>query len=149
MDHVEYYPLLECTAPSEGQALPTVTAGQSNVMHFGHEEETIGRSWIAQEDDCSLLDCTTPLQGQALHAVNVGQSNVQHSGRARRGISNAVLDEVAQLSPVFRTGTPQRPTQTARHTVDSLAGRIGLSIMGRSGPKRWLIHPSCKHRWRI
>ena len=76
MDHVEDYPLLEYTAPSEGQALPTMIAGQSNVLHFGYEEEGIGRSWIVQEDDYSLLDCTAPLQGQALHAVTVGQSNV-------------------------------------------------------------------------
>ena len=72
MDHVEDYPLLECTAPSEGQALPAVTAVQSNVLHFGHEEEGIGRFWIAQEDDYSPLDCTAPLQGQALPAVTVG-----------------------------------------------------------------------------
>ena len=136
MDHVEDYPLLECPAPSAGQALPVMITGQSNVLHFGHEEEGIGRSWIAQEDDYSLLDCTAPLQEQALHVVNVGQSNVRHRGRARRGISSAVLDEVAQLSPVVSTRTPQRPTQTARHAVDSFVGRIGLSVMGRSGPKR-------------
>ena len=28
MDHVEDYPLLECNAPSERQALPAVTTGQ-------------------------------------------------------------------------------------------------------------------------
>ena len=47
MDHFEDYPLLECTAPSEGQALPIVNTGQSNVLHFGHEGEGVGRSWIA------------------------------------------------------------------------------------------------------
>ena len=94
------YPLLECTAPSEGQAPPAVNARQSNVLHFVHEEEGIGRSWIAQEDDCSLLECTIPLQMQALHAVNAGQSNVQRSGLSRRGISNVVLDEEAQHSPI-------------------------------------------------
>ena len=31
MDHVEDYPRLKCNAPSERQALPSVTAGQSNV----------------------------------------------------------------------------------------------------------------------
>ena len=63
MGHVEDYPLLECTAPSEGQTLLVVNARQSNVLHFGHEEEGIGRSWIAQEDDYSLLKCTAPFQG--------------------------------------------------------------------------------------
>ena len=47
-----------------------------------------------------------------------------------------MLDEVAHLSPVVRIGTPQRPTQTAGRVVDSMTGRIGLSVMGRSGPKR-------------
>ena len=61
MDHVEDYPLLECTAPSEGQAPAALNARQSNVLHFVHEEEGIGRSWIAQEDDYSPLDCTAPL----------------------------------------------------------------------------------------
>ena len=44
MDNVEDYPLLECTAPSEGQALPTVNAEQSNFLHFRYKEEEIGRS---------------------------------------------------------------------------------------------------------
>ena len=110
MDHVEDYKLLECTAPSEGQTLLAVNAGQSNVLHFGHEEGGIGRSWIAQKDGFSLLECTAPLQGQALHAVNAGQSNFQCSGHSRRGMSNAVLDEEAQLSPIVNSGPPQRPT---------------------------------------
>lgn len=38
IDCVEYYPLLECTATSEGQALFAVNAGQFNVLHFGLEE---------------------------------------------------------------------------------------------------------------
>ena len=91
MDHVEDYPRLEWNAPSERQALPAVTAGQSHV---------------------------------------------QCSGCATRGIGSAVLDEMAHLFPVVRIGTPQRPTQTARRAVDSMAGQIGLSVMGRSGPKR-------------
>ena len=37
MDHVEDYPLLECNAPSKRQALPAVTAGQSNVQCSGCE----------------------------------------------------------------------------------------------------------------
>ena len=136
MDHVEDYPLFECTAPLEGQALPTVSAGQSNVPHFGHEEWGIGRSWIAQEDDFSLLECTAPLQGQALHAVNAGQSNFQCSGRSRRGISSTVSDEKAQLSLVVSTDPPQRPTQTARRAIDSVAARLGLFVVHRSGPKK-------------
>ena len=47
MDCVEDYPLLDYTAPSEVQALPSMNARQSNVLHFGHEEEGIRRSWIA------------------------------------------------------------------------------------------------------
>ena len=86
MEHVEDYALLECTAPPEGQVLPTMNARQSNALHFGHEEEGIGRSCIAQEDDYSLLECNKPLQGEAIHAVNAGQSNVQRSGRSRRGL---------------------------------------------------------------
>ena len=38
MDNFEDYSLLECTAPLQGQALPAVNAGQSTVLHFGHEE---------------------------------------------------------------------------------------------------------------
>ena len=106
MDDVEDYTLLECTAPSEGQALPAVNAGQSHVLHFGIEKEGIGKSGIAQKEDYSLLECTAPLQGQALPAVNAGQSNFQRSGRSRRGISSAVSDEEAQLSPVVSTSPP-------------------------------------------
>ena len=61
MDNVEDYPLLKCTAPSEGQALPTVNVGQSIVLHFGLEKEGIGKSGIAQKEDYSLLECTAPL----------------------------------------------------------------------------------------
>ena len=75
MNQIEDYPVLECTVPSEGQALPTVNVGQSNILHFGYEQGGIGRSWIAQEDNFSLLECTAPLQGQALSAMNAGQSN--------------------------------------------------------------------------
>ena len=53
--YVEDYPLLDCTASSEGQTLPVVNVGQFNVLHFGLEEEGIGRSGIAQERDYSLL----------------------------------------------------------------------------------------------
>ena len=149
MDHIEDYPLLECTAPSEGQALPSVNAGQSNVLHFGYEEGGIGRSWIAQEDNFSLLECTAPLQGQVLHAVNARQSNFQCSGCSRRGMSNALSDEEAQLSPVVSSGPPQRPTQTTGHVVDSMAGRIGLSVVYRLGPKRVADTPSYKYCWTI
>ena len=61
MDNVEDYPLLKCTAPSEGQALPTVNVGQSNVLHFGIKKEGIGESGIPQKEDYLLLECTTPL----------------------------------------------------------------------------------------
>ena len=85
MDNVEDYPLLECTAPLQGQVLHAVNAAQSPAQHFGLEEEGIGRSWNAMEDDYSLLEYTAPSQGQALLAVNAGQANVQRIGRSRRG----------------------------------------------------------------
>ena len=47
-----------------------------------------------------------------------------------------MLDEEAQLSPIVRTGPPERPPQTAGHSVDSMAGRIGLSVLHRSAPRR-------------
>ena len=80
VNNVEDYPLLKYTAPSEGQTLPIVNVGQSNVLHFGLEKEGIGKSRTAQKEDYSLLECIAPLQGQALPAVNAGQSNVQHLG---------------------------------------------------------------------
>ena len=87
-------------------------------------------------EDYPLLECTAPSKGQALPAVNAGQSNFQRSGRSRRGISSAVSDEETQLSPAVTSGPPQRPTQTAGHAVDSVAGRNGLSVVRRLGPKR-------------
>ena len=42
MDHVEDYPRLKCNAPLERQALPTVTAGQSNVQCTGCARRGIG-----------------------------------------------------------------------------------------------------------
>ena len=48
IDYVKDYPLLECIAFSEGQALPAMNVGISNVLHFGLEEEGIGKSGIAQ-----------------------------------------------------------------------------------------------------
>ena len=68
--------------------------------------------------------------------MNAGQSNVQHTGRSKREISSAMLDEEAQLSPIVRTGPPERPPQTAGHSVDSMAGRIGLSILHISALRR-------------
>ena len=91
--------------------------------------------------DYPLLKCTAPSEGQALPAVNAGQSNFQRSGRSRRGISSAVSDEEAQLSPAVSSGPPQRPTQTAGRGVDSVAGRNGLSFVLRLGPKRVVDTP--------
>ena len=62
MDNVEDYPLLECTAPLQGQVLHAVNAEQSTAQHFGLEEEGIGKSGIAEKEDYSLLECTAPLQ---------------------------------------------------------------------------------------
>ena len=42
MDHVEDYPRLKCNAASERQALPAVTAGQSNVQYSGCARRGIG-----------------------------------------------------------------------------------------------------------
>ena len=68
--------------------------------------------------------------------MNAGKSNVQRSGRSKRGISNAVMNEKAQLSPVVSTGPPQRPTHTTGHARDSIAAQIGLSVVRRSGSRR-------------
>ena len=91
MDYVEDYPLLECTRPSEGQALLVLNARQSNVLHFGLEEEGIGKSRITQEEDYSQLECTALLQGQALPAMNAGQSNVLHSRHEEEGLAGLGL----------------------------------------------------------
>ena len=136
MDYVDDHALLECTAPSEGQALPAVNAGQCKVLHFGLEEEGIGKFGIDEEEDYSLLECTAPLQGQALHAVNAGQSNVQRSRCLGKGMSSAVMNEEAQNSPAVSTGPPERPTQTAGRAADSLVRQIGPSVVRRSGPRR-------------
>ena len=53
-----------------------------------------------------------------------------------RGHTSASMDEEAQNSPAVSTGQPQRPTQTARPTADSLVRRIGPSIVCRLGPRR-------------
>ena len=98
-----------------------MNAGQSAVLHFGHDEEGIGRSWNAMEDDYSLLEYTAPSKGQALLAMNAGQANVQPIGRSRRGISSAVLDEETQLSPIARTG-PSREAHTDCRVVCGLNG---------------------------
>ena len=89
MDNVEDYPLLECTAPLQGQVLHAVNAAQATAQHFGLEEEGIGKSGIAQKEDYSLLECTAPLQGQALPAVNAGQSNVLHFGHEEEGVGRS------------------------------------------------------------
>ena len=52
------------------------------------------------------------------------------------GISSAVLDEETQLSPVARTGPPERLTQTAGHAGDSMVRRVGVSVVRRSAPRR-------------
>ena len=111
----------------------TVTSDNSFITD---SEGLIAMEEMCHVEDYPRLECNAPSERQALPAMTVGQSNVQCSGCARRGIGSAVLDEVAHLSPVVRIGTPQRPTQTAGRAMDSMAGRIGLSIMGRSGPKR-------------
>ena len=46
------------------------------------------------------------------------------------------MDEEAKNSPVVSTRHPQRPTQTARPTADSLVRWIGSSVVCRSGPIR-------------
>ena len=100
MDNVEDYPLLECTAPLQGQEFHVVNAEQSTAQHFGLEEEEIGKSRIAQKEDYSLLECTTPLHGQALPAVNAGQSIVLHFGHEEEGIGrswNAMEDDYSLL----------------------------------------------------
>ena len=47
-----------------------------------------------------------------------------------------MLDKEAELSLVVRTVSPERPTQTIGQSVDSMGGRIGLSILHESAPRR-------------
>ena len=47
-----------------------------------------------------------------------------------------MLDEEVQLSPIVSTGPPQRATQVVGRTVDSMPGRMGLSVVRRTSPKR-------------
>ena len=49
MDNVEDYPLLECTAPLQGQALHAVNAGQSNFQHSGRSRKGIS-SAVSDEE---------------------------------------------------------------------------------------------------
>ena len=57
IDFVEDYPLLEYTAPSEGQALHAMDARQSKSYIL----EGIDGFRIVQEEDYSLLESTAPL----------------------------------------------------------------------------------------
>ena len=68
-------------------------------------------------------------------------ANVQCSGQLERGISSAVLDEEAQLSPIVSARSPHRPTQTARCAVDSMVARTGLLVLHRSDPRRLVDAP--------
>ena len=63
-------------------------------------------------------------------------ANVHGIGRLGRGISSAVMNEEAQLSPAVSTKAPQRPTQTAGHAGDSMVRRVGVSVVRRSAPRR-------------
>ena len=56
-----------------------------------------------------------------------------------------MMNDEAQLYPAVNEGPLQRPTQTEGRAMDSMATRIGLSIVHRLGPRRVLIHPSFKH----
>ena len=98
------------------------SAAPSDDSFMTASEGLIAKEEMDEVEDYPLLECTAPSEGQALPTVNAGQSNFQCSGRSRRGISSAVLDEEAQLSPAVSSGPPQRPTQTVGCTVDSVAG---------------------------
>ena len=111
------------------------SATTSDDSFITASEGLIAMEEMDDVEDYTLLECTAPSEGQALPAANAGQPNFQRSGRLRRGISSAVSDEDAQLSPAVSSGPPQRPTQTARRAVDSVAGQNGLSVVCKLGLK--------------
>ena len=92
-----------------------------------------------------LEDLTDPSatisEGDGNIEEDTAAANVQCSGQLERGISSAVLDEEAELSPIVSTGPPQRPTQTAGCAVDSMAARTGLLVLRRSDPRRLVDAP--------
>ena len=52
-----------------------------------------------------------------------------------------MLDEEEQLCPIVSTGPPQKPTQVAGCTVDSLAAQTGVPVLCRSDPRRLFDAP--------
>ena len=87
-----------------------------------------------------LIDPSATIsEGDGNIEEDTAMANVQCSGQLERWISSAVLDEEEQLCPIVNTGPPQKPTQVAGCTVDSMATRIGLPILCRSDPRR-LVH---------
>ena len=86
-----------------------------------------------------LEDLTDPSaiisEGDGNNEEDTAAANVQCSGRLQRGISSAVMDKEAQLSPAISTGPPERPTHTVRRAGDSMAARLGLSVVHRSAPR--------------
>ena len=86
MDKDEVFGLAECTAPSEGQALNPVNAGQSNVQCIGDLGR--GTTTDGMENDKVFLvaEYIAPSKGQALNPANARQSNVQCIGDSGRGL---------------------------------------------------------------
>ena len=61
MDHIEDCPLLECNAPSERQALPAMTIGQSNVQCNRCAGRGIGSAVLDEEEELCPIASTGPL----------------------------------------------------------------------------------------
>ena len=125
---------------------PTQTAGQSvdsmagriglSVLHRSAPRRVAGTPRL----QAPLEDLTDPsatvYEGDWNSKKETAVANVQRTGRLGRGISSAVMNEEAQLSPAVSTEPPQRPTQTAGHTGDSMVRRVGVSVVRRSAPRR-------------
>ena len=67
--------------------------------------------------------------------------NIQHTRHLGRGISSAVLDEEAQLSPTISIKPLERPMHIVERTREPLVRRTGLSVKHRSAPSRMADTP--------
>ena len=87
-----------------------------------------------------LEDLTNPSatvhEGDRNSEKETAVANVQRTRQLGRGISSTVMNEEAQISPSVTAKPPERRTQTARHTGDSMFRRVGVSVVCRSAPRR-------------
>ena len=90
----EDYSLLECTAPSQGQALHAVNAGQSNVQHTGHSIRGISSVVMDEETQLSPAVSTGPRERPTQTVGRAANSIVRRFGPSvgRRSIPRRVAD---------------------------------------------------------